>query len=381
MIQSALSAKGAEQSAQRLPIDDLLCELIRVDGSNLHLKSGRPPVFRVQGVLRAQAGAPMTEEEVVRLCLPLLGERQKKELAQCGGTDLAHVVKHEGRSWRFRINVFKQMGKLAFIAQTVQPTIPSMEDLHLPPVLESLCRLDQGMILVAGMTGCGKTTTIASMLDWINHHYRKHILTIEDPIEYVFADDRCLINQREIGLSVKNFEIAMKHAVREDPDVMLVGEMRDMESFLTAMHAAETGHLVFGTIHSATAHSTIGRILDLFPREMHPALRGSMAFNMRAIVVQKLVPTVLQRPRRVPAAEIMLFNGTVRKLILEEKDEKLPDAISIGRQEGMQQFNDSLLGFVNRGFISNGVALEVSPAPEALKMALKGIETSSRGIL
>jgi twitching motility protein PilT len=174
----------------------------------------------------------------------------------------------------------------------VNNLIPSFSGLHLPPVVEDLCKFDQGLILLAGVTGSGKSTTIASMLSWINANYRKHILTLEDPIEFVFTPEKCLITQREIGVDVSDFEIGMKHAVREDPDVMLVGEMRDKETFATAIHAAETGHLVFGTIHASSAATTIGRILDLFPSDMHKSLRSALAFNMKGIVAQKLLPAL-----------------------------------------------------------------------------------------
>jgi len=237
------------------------------------------------------------------------------------------------------------------------------------------------MVLLAGVTGSGKTTTIASMLNWINAHYRKHILTLEDPIEFIYTEDKCLINQREIGLDVVDFEIAMKHAVREDPDVMLVGEMRDRETFMTAIHAAETGHLVFGTIHASSAATTIGRILDLFPADMHPALRSAIAFNMRGIVAQKLLPSIKPGVHRVPTVEIMTFSPTVRKLLLEEKDDKLPDAIRMSTRDGMQDFTMSLTDLVNRDLIDRAVALEVAPNTEALKMALKGIAVSQPGIL
>jgi len=247
--------------------------------------------------------------------------------------------------------------------------------------MEDLCKFDQGMVLLAGVTGSGKTTTIASMLNWINGHYRKHILTLEDPIEFIYTEDKCLINQREIGLDVCDFETGMKHAVREDPDVMLVGEMRDRETFMTAIHAAETGHLVFGTIHASSAATTIGRILDLFPADMHKALRSAIAFNMRGLVAQKLLPSIKPGVSRVPTVEIMTFSGTVRKLILEENDSKLPDAIRIGAREGMQDFTMSLVDLVNRDLIDRTVALEVAPNVEALKMALKGIAVSQPGIL
>jgi len=219
------------------------------------------------------------------------------------------------------------------------------------------------------------------MLNWVNANYSKHILTIEDPIEFVYTSDKCLINQREIGQDVIDFPVAMKHAVREDPDIMLVGEMRDRETFETAIHAAETGHLVFGTIHASSAPSTIGRILDLFPQDMHSAIRSSMGFNMRAIVAQKLLPTIREDPKRVPSVEIMTFNPTVRKLILEEQDEKLYAAMRIGREEGMQLFNDSLYDFIDREYISRATAFEVSPNVEELKMRLKGIDVKAAAIL
>jgi twitching motility protein PilT len=215
----------------------------------------------------------------------------------------------------------------------------------------------------------------------VNQRERVHILTIEDPIEFVFTQDKALINQRELGMDVRDFHIAMKHAVREDPDIMLVGEMRDRDTFETAIHAAETGHLVFGTIHASSAPSTIGRILDLFPQDMHKAIRSSLAFNMRGIVAQKLLATIVDTPKRVPIVEIMRFNPTVRKLVLEEGDEKLSAAIRIGREEGMQLFNESIWGFLKKEFISREVAYEVSPNVEELKMMIKGIEVKAAAIL
>jgi twitching motility protein PilT len=237
------------------------------------------------------------------------------------------------------------------------------------------------MILLAGVTGSGKTTTIAALLDWINHNERDHILTLEDPIEVVYTDDKSLVNQREIGLDVKDFLIGMKHAVRQDPDVMLVGEMRDRETFETAIHAAETGHLVFGTIHASSAPSTIGRILDLFPANMHNAIRSALAFNMRGIIAQKLLPSIKEGCSRVPTVEIMLFTPMIRKLVSEGHDEKLADAIRIGYSEGMQDFTLSLKNLINERFVDRATAFEVAPNPEQLKMALKGIEVKAPGIL
>ncbi len=365
----------------RVAVDKLFRQAVKLNSSNLHLKVGQPPIVRINGLLQPMNADPLSREQVISYCCALFDDRHAAVFERDGGTDFAHTVVCDDTAWRFRVNVYQQLGTLALVAQTVDPTIPTLESLNLPNYMEQLCRCDQGMILLAGMTGTGKTTTIASMLNWINHHYRKHILTIEDPIEYIFQDDRSLINQREIGEGVKDFSIAMKHAVRQDPDVILVGEMRDAESLSTALHAAETGHLVFGTVHAKSAATTIGRILDFFPQPMHRAIRSSMSFNLKAIIAQRLVPTVLDAPQRVPIVELMLFTPMIRKLILEEQDFKLQDAIVIGRSEGMQTFDDSLYDFVARGYLDRSRAIAASHNADAFQMRLKGIGVKASGIL
>jgi twitching motility protein PilT len=364
-----------------LPINKLFRAMIDIGGSDLHLQVGKPAILRVKGDLKPLDMPPINEEQMKEWCMPMMDERNVEIFFTTGGADYAHVVEHKGEPWRFRVNLFIQTGKMGMVSRKIERSIPNFEGLYLPPIMEELCKYDQGMVLLAGVTGSGKSTTIASMLDWINHNYGKHILTIEDPVEFVYVADKCLLNQREIGPDVSDFHTAMKHAVRQDPDIMLVGELRDKDTFETAMHAAETGHLVYGTIHASSAPSTIGRILDLFPQSMHNALRSSMGFNMKAIVAQKLLQTIKDKPKRVPICEIMLFNGTIRKLILEHQDEKLPAAIRIGKSEGMQQFNDSLYDFVTREFVSRAAAFEISPNVEELKMMLKGINVKSAGIL
>jgi twitching motility protein PilT len=366
---------------QELEIDKMFRALVKLEGSDLHIKVHRPPYVRVNGSLRPMNRGPIDDPEAVRLVMPLLDAHRRKILDENGGVDFAHVVNVDGNDWRFRVNILQQQGHLGMVARRVNRFIPNFEKLNLPPIIEELCKFDQGMVLLSGVTGSGKSTTIASMLNWINAHYRKHILTLEDPIEFTFTEDKCLINQREIGIDVKDFELGMKHAVREDPDVMLVGEMRDRETFSTAIQAAETGHLVFGTIHASSAPSTIGRILDLFPQEMHPSLRSAIAFNMRAIVAQKLLPSIKPGVGRVPTVEIMTFSPSVKKLILEERDEKLGDLIRMSGKEGMQDFTISLKDLVDRDLIDRAVALEVAPNVEALKMALKGIDVTQPGIL
>ena len=375
---SAIRFSGKKRN---LEVDKLFRALVKLEGSDLHLKVGRPPYVRVKGSLKPLNRAPIDDEEMVRMCFPMLDERLQEIFDDTGGVDFAHVVDVDGVKWRFRVNMLQQLGHAGLVARRVNNHIPDFAGLNLPPIMEDLCKFDQGMVILVGVTGSGKSTTIASMLNYINHHYRKHILTLEDPIEFTFTEDKCLVNQREIGTDVKDFAIGMKHAVREDPDVILLGEMRDQETFLTAIQAAETGHLVFGTLHASSAPSTIGRILDLFPQEMHPSLRSAIAFNMKAIVAQKLLPSIKPGVGRVPTVEIMLFSPQIRKLILEERDDKLADVLRMSTNEGMQDFTMSLKDLVERDFVDRQVALDVAPNVEALKMALKGIDVKAAGIL
>jgi twitching motility protein PilT len=354
---------------------------VKMGCSDIHLQADRPPIFRVKGTLAPLDMPPLSESALIKLCFPLMDQRNLDIFHRDGGADFSKVVDYENEPWRYRVNLLTQLGKVGMVARKIERFIPPFEGLYLPPIMEELCKFDQGMVLLAGVTGSGKSTTIASMLDWINHNMNKHILTIEDPIEFVYTSDQCLINQREIGQDVIDFSVAMKHAVREDPDIMLVGEMRDKETFETAIHAAETGHLVFGTIHASSAPGTIPRIIDLFPADMHAAVRAAIGMSMKAIVGQKLLKTIVDAPGRVPIIEIMRFNPTVTKLVMEGEDEKLHGAIRIGRDEGMQLFNDSLYDFVNREFISREAAFEVSPNIEELKMRLKGIEVKGPSIL
>jgi twitching motility protein PilT len=369
------------QDREELEVDKMFRALVKLEGSDLHLKVGRPPIVRVDGSLRDLNRGPINREEMVRLLFPMMDKRNRAIFEDEGGADFAYIVDVDGETWRFRVNMLTQLGNIGLVARRVNNWIPDFEGLNLPPIMESLCKFDQGMILLAGVTGSGKSTTIASMLNWINQRETKHILTLEDPIEFVYKEEKCLINQREIGMDVKDFSIAMKHAVREDPDIILVGELRDEETFMTAIHAAETGHLVFGTIHASSASTTIGRILDLFPEDMHGAIRSAIAFNMKGIVAQKLLPSIKDGVGRVPTVEVMTFNPTIQKLVLEGTDEKLPDAIRIGSEEGMQDFIMSLKHLIDEELISRETAFRVAPNREALKMAIKGINVSQPGIL
>jgi twitching motility protein PilT len=357
----------------RLEIDRYFEALVKLEGSDLHMKVGQPAIIRVKGVLQPLKAPRIDDEQMQRLVMPMLDERRRRILEADGGCDFAYIAVVDGVKWRFRVNVLQQQGVLGIVARRVNNTIPDFKGLYLPPAIERLCQYDQGLVLLAGVTGSGKSTTIASMLNYINQNYRKHILTLEDPIEFVFTEDKCLINQREIGQDVKDFAVGMKHAVREDPDIILVGEMRDEETFMTAIHAAETGHLVFGTIHASSAATTITRILDLFPEEMHQAIRSALAFNMRGIVAQKLLKSIKPGVSRVPVVEMMFFDVIVKKFVLEGRDEELPDHIRKSHRDGMQDFTQSLKNLIDEGLIDRQDALEVAPNREALTMALKGI--------
>ncbi|MFM7108653.1 MAG: type IV pilus twitching motility protein PilT [Planctomycetaceae bacterium] len=368
-----IGVRSAQVPRGPLEVDKLFEALVKLNGSDLHLKVGQPPFLRVKGALQPLKAAKLEDEDMRRLCLPMLDERQRKTLDADGGADFAHNCVVDGAKWRFRVNILYQQGSLGLVARRVNNTIPDFKGLFLPPAIERLCQLDQGLVLLAGVTGSGKSTTIGSMLNYINQNYRKHILTLEDPIEFVYTEDKCLINQREIGTDVKNFEVGMKHAVREDPDIIVVGEMRDVETFRTALHAAETGHLVFGTVHAPSAPGTITRILDLFPQEEHAALRSAMATNMKGIVAQKLLKSIRPGVSRVPVVELMFFDVLVRKYVLEGQDHLLGDHIKKSFRDGMQDFTMSLKSLVDQELVDRHDALEIAPNREALQMALKGI--------
>jgi twitching motility protein PilT len=351
--------------------------VMKLQASDLHLKVGQPPMMRLRGDIRRTEMRPLTQEDMERLMYPLLSPRQRKILDEEGGVDFSYVVGAD--ECRFRVSLFRQRGRLSLVSRRVNNEIPNFAALGLPPVIEKLCKFPEGLVILAGVTGSGKSTTIASMLDYIAATEPLHILTCEDPIEFVFTDRMAYINQREIGLDSRDWHKALKDAVRQDPDVILVGELRDIETFEAAVHAAETGHLVFGTIHASSAGTTINRIMDLFPPDKHPAIRQALVNNLKAVVAQKLVKGI--KKGRVPTNEIMIVNPTIRKLIAEKEDGKLGDAIRIGYQEGMVDFNENLRQLAERGDIEKATALEYSPNPDQLKMMLKGIKVAAPGIL
>jgi twitching motility protein PilT len=371
-------AERAPAEVKKEPeVNKLFRMVMKHEASDLHLKVGQPPMMRLRGDIRRMEMRPLTQEDMERLLLTQLSPKHRKILDEEGGVDFSYVVGED--ECRFRVSLFKQRGRLSLVSRRVNTVIPTFEKLGLPASIEKLCHFSEGLIIFAGVTGSGKTTSIASMLDYINAREPLHILTIEDPIEFTYSDKKAYINQREIGLDTMDWHKALKDAVRQDPDVILVGELRDILTFEAAIHAAETGHLVFGTIHASTAATTVNRILDLFPAEKHAAIRQALANNLKAVVAQKLIKGL--KVGRVPTNEIMIVNPIVRKLISESRDNDLLDAIRMCFQEGMIDFTENLRQLVERGDVDRATALEVAPNAEQLKMALKGIKVATPGIL
>ena len=346
--------------------------------SDLHLKVGQPPKLRIFGELKNTTGEIMTAKRIEELVFEILSPAQKAFFLEHGTLDFAHEVDGEHR---FRTNLFRQRGMISLAARRVNSTIPGFKELHLPSVLEKICENRQGLVLVVGPTGCGKTTTIASMINYINCTRSCHIVTVEDPIEYLFKDEKAIVSQREIGIDTKNFEEALTYLMREDPEVVFVGEMRDARTVIAGMRAAETGHLVFGTLHSANAAQAVHRLLDLFPQTERDLVRQTLGLSIRAILSQVLLPCLLDDVDRIPAVEILIVNAAARKLISDSREADLPNVIRSSQHEGMQDITYNLCELVKEGFIEPKEAYKFAPNTEELKMALKGIKTTSGGIL
>ncbi|MGE0434649.1 MAG: type IV pilus twitching motility protein PilT [Planctomycetota bacterium] len=359
-----------EHESQHNELDRLFALMSKFNASDLHLKVANKPLLRVAGQIRELDMGMLEPALIKRMVYAILTPEQIRDFESKHDLDFAYSL---GGVGRFRINIFIQRGTISMAARRVNVTVPTFDSLHLPPVFKKLSAHQAGLILVCGVTGSGKSTTLAAMIEYINTTRRCHIITIEDPIEYLYRDKKAFINQREVGLDVSDFKTALKYVVRQDPDVILVGEMRDPETFETGLTASETGHLVFGTLHSSTVAQTIGRIVDMFPADREQLLRQSLAFNLRGIACQKLLPSIKEGTDRVPAVEIMVVTPTIQKLIREKEDRKIMDAVRAGEEEGMQDFTSALAKLVEGGMISRKAGYVHAPNPEQLKMRLQGI--------
>jgi len=355
---------------------ELLNILVENQGSDLHLQTGEVPMGRIHGQLGRFEMPPLSEDDVLRLAREVLGSDEKlKDFVTSKDCDAAVAIPELGR---FRANLFYQRDKPGMVLRTIGTRILSLDTLELPEVLKAIAAANEGLVLVTGATGSGKSTTLAAMIDHVNATEACHIMTLEDPIEFVHENKLALVNQREIAVDSASFAAALKHILRQDPDVILIGEMRDMESASVALTAAETGHLVFATLHTQDAPESIERLINLFPTDRATQTRMQLSLGLRAIICQKLVPR--KGGGRTAALEILINSPRIKKLILEGETTKIPAAIQASRTEGMQTFNQALVDLVNAGKVEEADALRSSPKPDELKMNLKGIFSGTAGM-
>jgi len=347
-----------------------LAASIKLNASDLIMKSDQVPKLRLRGNLKPLDCEAVSTEEFWGIAQNILSQEQVDDLHKFGSVDFAYDYDDNNR---FRVNLFQARGRLSVAARLITSNIRRFEDLYLPQIMADIAMQPQGIVLLCGVTGSGKSTTIAAMLDYVNERKPVHIVTIEDPIEYIFQDKKATINQREIGIDCLDFKIALRALVRENPDVVLVGEMRDNETFEAALHAAETGHLVYGTIHASSTTQCFSRIYGLFEQEEVDQVRKILGYQMRSFVYQKLLPTLHANIPRIPGLEILTNNSVVRKYILEAREGELREYLKSieARQTGMVDFNESLVRLVEEEYVSLRVAEEASPNIDEFRMRLK----------
>ena len=360
-------------------IKQLLEFVTKTEASDLHLKINYPPFVRIGGHLRMVESPPLPSTEYVDAMVKTLMPLERRHIYdELGSLDFSAQAESGDR---FRINIYRSTGEMHVAIRRVQSKIPNFEELRLPDIYrETISKTMDGLILVCGVTGCGKSSTLAAMIDYINMHRSMHIITIEDPIEFSFSPKKCIISQREVGLDVPSFSDALRFVVRQDPDVVMIGEMRDRETMLAALQAAETGHLVMGSLHCSDVQQSFARILEFFPRNEHAFIRSSMANSLEALMCQRLIPGIVEGTR-FPATEVLLSNSIVEDKILHEEDEDIPAILNQCREEGMRSFTQSLCELVKAEKISREVAMDYAPHREALLSALKGIETSGQSLI
>jgi len=359
-----------------MTIKDLLKIAIEKNASDLHLKVGNHPIIRVDGRLIPLTNLRrLTQEDTVRMANEIMNEYQKKKLQEQFDVDLAYSVPGFGR---FRGNVFYQRGTIGIVMRIIPLKVRTIRELLLPTVLEKISLEKRGLVLVTGTTGSGKSTTLAAMIDYINTHRTEHIITIEDPIEFVHRDKKSIVNQREVGLDVASFSRGLISALREDPDVIFVGEMRDFETIHTAILAAETGHLVLSTLHTLDAPETINRIISVYPPHQHKQVRLQLASLLKAVISMRLLPRA-DVPGRVPAVEIMINTPFIRECIInKEKTHLIRDAIAAGvSQYGMQTFDQSLYKLYINKYIDYETALQYASNPDNFRLKVMGIQSTS----
>jgi twitching motility protein PilT len=358
-----------------MQIDDLLRIAVERKASDLHLKVGNYPCLRVDGDLVPLTDQPrISAEEMLNMAFGMMSNRQKQKFKENAEFDLAYGVAGLGR---FRVNVFQQRGNVGVVLRVIPTKVRGLDELYLPRIVEKICDEPRGLVLVTGVTGSGKSTTLAAIVDRINSTRAEHIITIEDPIEFLHRDKKGFVNQREVEVDTPSFASALRASLRQDPDVILVGEMRDLETIATALHAAETGHLVFSTLHTLDAVETINRIISVFPPPEQKQIRLQLSATLRAVISQRLVRRA-DSEGRVPAVEVMVTTAYIREcLVTPEKTRAIHEAISAGTsQYGMQTFDQSLYDLYQQGLIAYETALENASNPDDFKLKAQGITST-----
>jgi twitching motility protein PilT len=329
--------------------------------SDVHLVTNQPPIFRIDGILVRSDFPILKSEDIQNLVIPILSERQKNEIFEKKELDTSYEL---NQTARLRINLYWEKGNLALAARLIWPHLPTMEEIDMPPITYELCKLNQGLIVVTGPTGCGKSTTLAAMINYINQIRACNIITLEDPIEYVFPAQQSIISQRELGKDMLSFQSALKHIVREDPNVIMVGEMRDLETISLVLTLAETGHLILATLHTPNASQTIDRIIDVFPPHQQTQIRLQLALSLKAIIAQQLLP---KKPSgRIAAREILINTPAIANLIRENKTAQIRSIIQTSGKDGMISMEQSLNKLIQRGLISRETALAHTNYPELI---------------
>ena len=350
-------------------LSEILIHSVECRASDIHLSVGRAPNYRIDGVLHTEGEEKLKPDDVKNLIMPLLDERHKRELEESGQTDFAHAIPGVGR---FRVNVFKQRGTLASVMRALPFEIPNPEKLGIPPEVVAVTEKKRGLVLVTGPTGSGKSTTLASLIQVINRTRADHIITLEDPIEYLHKHDKSIVNQREIGSDTENYAKALRAALREDPDVILVGEMRDLETISTAITAAETGHLVLSTLHTIGADKTIDRIIDVFPPDQQQQVRVQLAAVLECVVSQQLLKRS-DGQGRVAALEVLFANNAVRNLIREGKTCQIASIIQTSKRLGMQMMDDALYDLYMQRMVDGETVISYAQDPVTMNKKINFI--------
>ncbi len=359
-----------------MELNDILTVAVKAKGSDIHIKTGLPPIVRIDGRLHPIPNAPrLTPEIVATMAHSMMNQRQRQIFEEHWEVDLAYAIPGLGR---FRVSAYHQRGTVAMVFRVITMAIPSLEALNLPPVLKKICAEERGLVLVTGTTGSGKSSTLAAMIDHINQSRTCNIITVEDPVEFLHRDNKSIISQREVGCDTQTFASALKGALRQDPDVILVGEMRELETIETAMTAAETGHLVMSTLHTMDAAETVNRIIGVFPPFHQRQVRIQLAGIIKGVISQRLVPKA-DGKGRVPAVEVMLGTARVRECIDDEnKTKEIHDAIAQGYVSyGMQTFDQSLMKLLTSGLITYEEAMRQSSNPDDFALKMSGISSTS----